>query len=321
MEKVSTGDGSPTLVSVSSDISEDSACCCPPATPSPTRLRSYDDGYDSDDSSSSLGRDRPSPFQRNTRARRAVSRWRRPSRPIVTAQSMPLLSETSASPKTEDWTERLFCGRRTRRPLVLGDNSLADLVGQWMQPPDKSVAAQIDAPRPQARISKYFNALSEWIRQIPRSRPNNDNAPSTRRPRPVSIFDLDEMARQQSKNFRHVVWPVKSSSNSLSDDSEASSADIISCVLRQPCFILPHADDVMTVAIFRGVDLLPRLRFVCAATPLKQAARPQVAKEGCRGVTMGTFNYPLVIPHVLSLLTVYANSLGSISNPADTSRV
>uniref|UniRef100_A0A8C4PWG6 FAM212 domain-containing protein n=1 Tax=Eptatretus burgeri TaxID=7764 RepID=A0A8C4PWG6_EPTBU len=168
MEKVSPGDGSPTLVSVSSDISEDSACCCPPVTPSPTRLRSFDDGYDSDDSASSLGCDRPSPFQRNTRARRAVSRWRRPARPIAAAQSMPLLSETSASPTAEDWTESLLCGCRTRRPLVLGDNSFADLVGQWMQPPDKLAAKQIDTPRPRPRISNYLGALSERIRRITR---------------------------------------------------------------------------------------------------------------------------------------------------------
>ncbi|XP_078732539.1 uncharacterized protein LOC144947217 [Lampetra fluviatilis] len=97
----------------------------------------------------------PQRFQRNLRRAQLPERWKRAverkraERKLTAARSLPSLCHEDGSPvpqqqqqqqqeepEREDWTEALLSGSRTRQPLVLGDNSFADLVHNWMDLPD-----------------------------------------------------------------------------------------------------------------------------------------------------------------------------------------
>ncbi|XP_036388052.1 PAK4-inhibitor inka1 [Megalops cyprinoides] len=56
----------------------------------------------------------------------------------------------------EDWTTSLLTRGRNRQPLVLGDNSFADLIENWMDLPDCPDAAPKLKPNPGRRLAKDF---------------------------------------------------------------------------------------------------------------------------------------------------------------------
>ncbi|KAI5619527.1 PAK4-inhibitor inka2, partial [Silurus asotus] len=55
----------------------------------------------------------------------------------------------------EDWTTSLLTRGRNRQPLVLGDNSFADLIKNWMDLPECPDAADLK-PIPSSRLAKDF---------------------------------------------------------------------------------------------------------------------------------------------------------------------
>ncbi len=55
----------------------------------------------------------------------------------------------------EDWTNSLLTRGRNRQPLVLGDNSFADLIQNWMDLPDCPEPAELK-PNPRHRLGKGF---------------------------------------------------------------------------------------------------------------------------------------------------------------------
>ncbi|KAJ8259803.1 hypothetical protein GJAV_G00173620 [Gymnothorax javanicus] len=57
--------------------------------------------------------------------------------------------------KAEDWTSSLLTRGRNRQPLVLGDNSFADLIENWMELPDCPDKAEL-RPNTSRRTAKEF---------------------------------------------------------------------------------------------------------------------------------------------------------------------
>ncbi|MBN3316061.1 INKA1 protein, partial [Atractosteus spatula] len=58
-------------------------------------------------------------------------------------------------PDPEDWTTSLLTRGRNRQPLVLGDNSFADLIENWMDLPECPDPAELK-PNPGRRLAKDF---------------------------------------------------------------------------------------------------------------------------------------------------------------------
>ncbi|KAM3621052.1 uncharacterized protein V6R79_005324 [Siganus canaliculatus] len=55
----------------------------------------------------------------------------------------------------EDWTNSLLTRGRNRQPLVLGDNSFADLIQNWMDLPDCPEPSELK-PNPRRRLARGF---------------------------------------------------------------------------------------------------------------------------------------------------------------------
>lgn len=55
----------------------------------------------------------------------------------------------------EDWTNSLLTRGRNRQPLVLGDNSFADLIQNWMDLPDCPEPTELK-PNPRSRLGRGF---------------------------------------------------------------------------------------------------------------------------------------------------------------------
>lgn len=55
----------------------------------------------------------------------------------------------------EDWTNSLLTRGRNRQPLVLGDNSFADLIQNWMDLPENPEPAELK-PNPRRRMGRGF---------------------------------------------------------------------------------------------------------------------------------------------------------------------
>ncbi|XP_026880873.2 PAK4-inhibitor INKA2-like isoform X1 [Electrophorus electricus] len=88
--------------------------------------------------------------------------------------------------RSRDWTSTLMSCSRNRQPLVLGDNVLADLVGNWLDLPDLEKEAEFglcgsDCPtcplqlgRPQ-ELSKRFSLTGNLFKKLLRSvRPDRE---------------------------------------------------------------------------------------------------------------------------------------------------
>lgn len=56
----------------------------------------------------------------------------------------------------DDWTNSLLSRGRNRQPLVLGDNSFADLIQNWMDLPDSPEPAELKARTPRHRPGRGF---------------------------------------------------------------------------------------------------------------------------------------------------------------------
>ncbi len=54
----------------------------------------------------------------------------------------------------EDWTNSLLTRGRNRQPLVLGDNSFADLIQNWMDLPDCPAEPTVLKPNPRRRLGR-----------------------------------------------------------------------------------------------------------------------------------------------------------------------
>ncbi|XP_032827301.2 uncharacterized protein LOC116952236 isoform X1 [Petromyzon marinus] len=187
----------------------------------------------------------PQRFQRNLRRAQLPERWKRAverkraERKLTAARSLPSLCHEDGSPvppqqqqqlqqeqqqqeqqpeepEREDWTEALLSGSRTRQPLVLGDNSFADLVHNWMDLPDicnggTARAAQTQQQQQQnpklEKESKRPTGLArllsipEQIRKRFSSSSSSsgglssraDKSRTVKKTRHLSIYELDDM--------------------------------------------------------------------------------------------------------------------------------
>ncbi|TRY66832.1 hypothetical protein DNTS_004775 [Danionella cerebrum] len=148
-------------ISDSSEASTyDSACCLASpleeeeedaASGSPSSLKSldFDSGY-----SEASWKDEGVVLRRTRNVRVSSSACVRTNRirPKSTSDAcLERWTSFEASEATSDWTTSLLTRGRNRQPLVLGDNSFADLIQNWMDLPECPESAEMKPSRRMAR--------------------------------------------------------------------------------------------------------------------------------------------------------------------------
>lgn len=95
------------------------------------------------------------------------------------SKSQPGCRECQLSDETNDWTASLMSQSRNRRPLVLGDNIFADLVGNWLDLPEIDKKGERNAtPLSRSKSQEFYrkfsltaNIFKKFLRSV---RPDRD---------------------------------------------------------------------------------------------------------------------------------------------------
>ncbi|XP_028854852.1 PAK4-inhibitor inka2 [Denticeps clupeoides] len=102
----------------------------------------------------------------------------------------------------EDWTTSLLTRGRNRQPLVLGDNSFADLIKNWMDLPECPESAELK-PNPGRRLAKDF--LVNMRRKLAgMSRGKSSEACSKRLSCPVGLQTQKPFFHQSHTGLHHL---------------------------------------------------------------------------------------------------------------------
>uniref|UniRef100_A0A4W4FTR3 PAK4-inhibitor INKA2 n=1 Tax=Electrophorus electricus TaxID=8005 RepID=A0A4W4FTR3_ELEEL len=138
--------------------------------------------------------------------------------------------------RSRDWTSTLMSCSRNRQPLVLGDNVLADLVGNWLDLPDLEKEAEFglcgsDCPtcplqlgRPQ-ELSKRFSLTGNLFKKLLRSvRPDREKLlkqkPGWMPPRSDREAELVKRPKKAAKAKGSFYLPFWSGSQQLGEPME-----------------------------------------------------------------------------------------------------